>query len=122
MERSVSAHDRGFTLIEVLVALAIFSLAALALVKLDSATIRTGEAIERRQIARIVLNNLAVEALTDPVPPALGQSEGDLSNGGRSWHWRRTVGRADGIVRIDLGVADQAGQILVRQTIVRPSL
>ncbi len=118
----MSESDRGFTLIEVLVALAIFSLAALALVKLDSATIRTGEAIERRQIARIVVNNLAVEALTDPVPPALGQSEGDLGNGGRSWHWRRTVGRTQGIVRIDLSVEDQAGQTLSRQTIVRSSL
>ncbi|WP_333994239.1 type IV pilus modification PilV family protein [Sphingomonas sp. 22R3R2A-7] len=32
--------ERGFTLIEIMVALAVFSLAAMALVRLESATIR----------------------------------------------------------------------------------
>jgi general secretion pathway protein I len=116
------SNEKGFTLIEVMVALIVFGLAALALVKLDSATIRSSNAIERRQLARLVVNNLAVEVLTDPVPPPIVATEGDLTNAALVWHWRRRVDRQEGLVRIDLTVFDSGGQALASQTIVRAGL
>jgi general secretion pathway protein I len=116
MERSVlrdkRARERGFTLIEMMVALAVFSLAALALLRLQGATVTSTVAIETRALGQIVANNLAVEALTDAVPPPLGKSEGVVENGGRKWRWNRVTKRTADvrIVRIDIGVVDEFGR------------
>ena len=55
-----------------LVALAIFSLAALALLRLGGATAANSARLESQAMAQIVARNLAVETLTDPEPPAFG--------------------------------------------------
>lgn len=86
--------ERGFTLVEMLVALAIFSLAALALLRLSGASVRTTGMLEERTLAQIVARNLAVEVLTDPQPPAFGASRGETVNAGRVWRWSRVVGRS----------------------------
>ena len=46
--------DRGFTLIEIMVALAVFSLAAMALVRLESATIRGASILDDTLVAQMV--------------------------------------------------------------------
>lgn len=86
--------ESGFTLVEMLVALAIFSLAALALLRLEGATVRTTGMLEERALAQVVARNLAVETLTDPEPPAFGPSRGEAINAGRVWRWSRVVGRS----------------------------
>lgn len=86
---SSDSQEHGFTLIEMLVALAIFSLAALALLRLEGATVSNTARLQDQAIAQIVARNLAVEAITDPVAPALGQAHGEVDNGGRRWRWTR---------------------------------
>jgi general secretion pathway protein I len=126
MGRSVSRpkqSETGFTLIEMMVALAVFSLAALALLKLEGATMASTYELDRRTIAQIVARNLAAEALTDPVVATLGATTGEDVNGGRPWRWTRNARRiGDGrTVRIDISVADAAGQALASLTVVRPA-
>jgi general secretion pathway protein I len=106
------SRQQGFTLIETMVALAVFSLAALALLRLQGATVSSTAIIETRALGQIVANNLAVEALTDAVPPPLGKSEGAVENGGRKWRWNRITKRTADvrIVRIDIGVVDELGR------------
>jgi general secretion pathway protein I len=101
----------GFTLIEMLVALAIFSLAALALLRLGGATATNSARLNDQAIAMIVARNLAVEALTDPQPPALGTSAGEAVNAGRRWRWTRNVGRSPEarIQQIEIAVEPAAG-------------
>jgi len=89
-----SVEANGFTLIEMLVALAIFSLAALALLRLGGATATNSARLADRAIAQTVARNVAVEALTDPAPPALGSTSGEAVNGGRRWRWTRATGRS----------------------------
>lgn len=84
----------GFTLIEMLVALAIFSLAALALLRLGGATATNSARLESQALAETVARNIAVVTLTDPAPPAFGASEGLIANGGRRWRWTRSVARS----------------------------
>ena len=83
--------ELGFTLIEMLVALAVFSLAALALLRLEGATVANAARLQEQAMAQIVARNLAVEALTDPVAPALGTASGEALNGGRRWAWTRVT-------------------------------
>jgi len=86
--------ERGFTLIEMLVALAIFSLAALALLRLGGATAANSARLTDQALAQMIARNLSVEVLTDPAPPAFGTSGGVLTNAGREWRWTRIVQRS----------------------------
>ena len=103
--------EQGFTLIEMLVALAIFSLAALALLRLGGATATNSASLSDQALAQIVARNLAVETLTDPQPPAFGATQGDAANGGRRWRWTRTVNRSPEarIQQIEIHVDPEAG-------------
>jgi general secretion pathway protein I len=105
------SRESGFTLIEMLVALAIFSLAALALLRLGGATATNSARLNDQAIAMIVARNLAVETLTDPQPPAFGSSAGALANAGRRWRWTRSVARSPEarIQQIEIAVEPEAG-------------
>ncbi len=117
-----SSVERGFTLIEIMVALAVFSLAVLALVRLESATVRGAGLIDETTAAQMVARNVALDALTEAQPPAPGRSNGSEVNGGRTWQWTRQIsstGEAT-VVRIDVAVANRRGQIVGRVMMVRP--
>jgi general secretion pathway protein I len=118
----LSAAERGFTLIEMMVALAVFSLAAMALIRLEGATIRSTGILDDTVIAQMVARNVAVESLTDPQPPPNGVSSGTETNGGRAFTWTRQtrpLGDA-GAFQIVIGVADGAGPPIAHLMVVRP--
>jgi len=108
---SARRAEAGFTLIEMLVALAIFSLAALALLRLGGATATNSASLSEQALAQMVARNLAVETLTDPEPPAFGTSQGEAANGGRRWRWTRTVSRSPEarIQQVEILVQPEAG-------------
>jgi general secretion pathway protein I len=114
--------EHGFTLIEIMVALAVFSLAVLALIRLESGTIRGVSIIDATAGANLVARNVAVEAVTDAQPPTLGTASGREANGGRTWAWTRTVTPTGNtqVLRVDVSVADPRGTVLARATLVRP--
>jgi general secretion pathway protein I len=117
-----SGCERGFTLIEMMVALAVFSLAALALIRLEGATIRSTGILDQTLVAQMVARNVAVEALTDAQPPTLGTTSGTVANGGRNWTWTRNaraLGDA-GAIEVDIGVAPGAGAPIAHLMVVRP--
>lgn len=119
--KAARSAEAGFTLIEMMVALAIFSLAALALVRLQAFELRSAGRVEAHTIGGIVAHNLAAEALSDPAAPALGLTQGTLTNAGRRWAWTRIVSRTDDVrlLRVDILVESQSGAP-VRLAFVRP--
>jgi general secretion pathway protein I len=121
LENRLRSAEHGFTLIEIMVALAVFSLAAMALLRLEGATIRGAVTLDRTFAAQMVARTVAIEAVTDPQAPSPGRADGRAANGGRDWAWtRRVSGTGDPrIVRIDVTVADPTGQVLGRTTMVR---
>lgn len=109
-EKRCSAQ-KGFTLLEMLVALAVFSLAALALIRLQALSLHTTADLDERQLARIVAHNLMVEAQTAPGPLAKGDSEGTVENGGRQWRWTQKVTSINdaGLASVDVRVEPASG-------------
>lgn len=114
--------EHGFTLIELMVALAVFSLVALTLLKLQGAIVRNSGEIEGRAVGQIVAHNLAVQLLTDPRAPAVGEEQGSEVNAGQTWRWvRSTAATADPkLVRIDIAVLDPSGRPAGRLSLARP--
>ena len=119
----MSGDERGFTLVELMVALAIFSLVALTLLKLEGAIVRNSGEIASHAMGQIVAHNMAVETITDPRAPPLGKAEGVTDNGGRNWSWKRTTAStADArLVRIDIEIRDEAGRPSANLTLARPA-
>ena len=109
----------GFTLIECLVALAVFGLAAMALLNLSGEGRRSAARVETRTLGGIVADNVAAEAMIARELPS-GSASGQASLGGREWRWARVVSATDmpGVGRIDVRVfADEeqaAARVLFR--------
>jgi general secretion pathway protein I len=91
--------EAGFTLLELMVALAVFAVAALTLLRMEGASISRTADLDQRLLREIVAQNVAAETLSDPAPPALGSSSGQATNMGRQFAWERTVS-----ARSDIGV------------------
>lgn len=102
-------------------ALAVFSLAALALVRLQGVTLRTAADLDSKALGQIVARNLMVEMQTDPAPPSLGSEQGEVDNGGRRWHWNREVRAMDDkrLLQVNLTVDGQGGASPVVLSFVR---
>lgn len=113
-KRKARGQD-GFSLIEVVIALGVFSIAVLALLNAQNEHVRTVTAIEERTLARIVAENQLVEALSSVTPLNLGRASGVADLGGRRWAWvvRVVPTQNDTIRRIEVSVTeDQKDQVL----------
>ena len=78
----------GFSLIEMLVAMAVFALAAMALLNLSGESIRSAARAQDRTLGGIVADNVAAETV---LGLGDGAEEGRVSLAGRDWRWRRSV-------------------------------
>lgn len=100
----------GFTLLETLVALAIFALAALALVRLQGFSLQSADQLARSNAAYIVAENAINVALSDPVR-TIGTRTTQVTNMGRIWQVEENITAIAGAnaLRIDVTVRDDAG-------------
>lgn len=105
----------GFTLIEMLVALAVFALAAMALLNLSGESTRSAVRVEARTLGGLVAENVAAEAMIAPSLP-VGEVSGETHMAGRIWRWRRVVTGTEvaGMGRIDVRVFTDEGQVADR--------
>ncbi|MBK6434818.1 MAG: type II secretion system minor pseudopilin GspI [Rhodanobacteraceae bacterium] len=82
---------RGFSLIEVLVALAVVAIALVALLAAAGRMARDADHLRELTLADWVAANVLVETrLRDPFPD-LGQSEGRMRMGPHEYRWQRVV-------------------------------
>ncbi len=84
-------RGRGFTLIEVLIALAVIAIALLALVRAASVQVQSFDALRERSLAGWVAANVLAETRLASTLPATGSSDGKLEFAGHGWRWEREV-------------------------------
>ncbi len=99
--------QRGFTLIEVLVALVVVALGMSALMGALGSAADTATWLRDRTFAQwIAFNQLDTQRLSGSLPTN-GTTDGELDYAGRHWRWRQVVSDAGifpGIFRIDVRV------------------
>jgi len=105
--------DRGFTLIEVLVALVIVTLGMAALLSTLSASADGASWQRDKTFAEWVALNRLAEARLALQRPTKGTTDGEVELAGRKWKWSQEVLETEvkGVLRIDVSVrpSDVAG-------------
>jgi general secretion pathway protein I len=102
--------QRGFTLLEVLVAVTVLALALTAIISGGSGYARTAASMRDKTLALWVARNRLAEIEMLPVWPQSGTSSDDVPMGGETWTWRvEVVGTQDPTLRrINIGVSKKS--------------
>ncbi len=106
--------DRGFTLIEVLAALAIFSVSIIGLTHAGTESLKTTFALEQKMLAGIVADNQLTLSLREDL--TLGKSTGESVLKGRKFEWSLETVAQDrpNFFKVEAKVAQSSdGQILI---------
>ena len=77
--------NKGFTLLEVLVALAVFAVAAIALMRVSESQLQLSARLEDKTFAHWVALNMVSEMQANQDWPDLGEQTGKVSMAGRDW-------------------------------------
>lgn len=111
--------DSGFTLVEVLAALAVFSTAALALVNLNNETVSSARQLDLKVLAEIEAENRMARLWLSTDPLAPGIRTGETRVMGNTFEWSETIASIPNsdLTQISIAVNDQHTQ----QTLMRLS-
>jgi len=84
-------QPRGFTLIEVMLAMAVFAIAGVALLGVADNNYRHISHIEEQMFANWVASNQLVEVSLDKTWPPKNNRKGKVEMAGRTWYWQQKV-------------------------------
>ncbi|MGB5131543.1 MAG: type II secretion system minor pseudopilin GspI [Steroidobacteraceae bacterium] len=110
---------RGFTLIEVMVAVAIVAIGMFAVFKVIGDTTGNIGFLRDKSLAEWIADNQITEIRLSGEYPSVDRTEGDVEYAGRKWHWIANVSQTPvgGLRRIDITVrrdGDAADSALVK--------
>ena len=113
----------GFTLVEVLVALAVLAIALAAVLRLSAAGTANIDLLRQRALAGWVAENRVSEVLLAPGLPETGMSQGVAEMAGGRWRWTLTVSRTSdrGLRRLDVDVAYAGAAVAGRPAPLNPA-
>ena len=99
-------ESRGFTLIEVVVALAILGIGMLAVFKTIGDTVHNVDELRDRSFAEWIADNRITEVRISGEMPSVEETAGEVEFAGRQWHWLTKVSQTQvqGLRRIDVSV------------------
>jgi len=104
--RAGGASNRGFTLIEVVVALAVAAIGLAAVTAAISQMIDAGRSMRERTYASWIAQNKITEMRLANVVPKVSSTRGDIIYASREWNWRATVSETgvENLYRVDVEV------------------
>ena len=116
----VASRSSGFTLVEVLVALAIVAIALAAVSRSAATSSTTAAEVKLRALAGFVAENRLGELEARRAWPAVGVSEGIERQAGIDFPWRIEVFATQHplLRRVEVQVGDPAGRMQVLRTLV----
>ncbi|CAM3739231.1 Putative type II secretion system protein I precursor [Vibrio aerogenes CECT 7868] len=82
-------QNKGMTLLEVLVALAIFATASMSVIRAVSQHVNTIQTLEEKAFASMVADNQLAKVML--APGTLSNREGKDEMAGRTWFWKISV-------------------------------
>ncbi|HEU4532274.1 MAG TPA: type II secretion system minor pseudopilin GspI [Steroidobacteraceae bacterium] len=105
--RALVRRGGGFTLVEVLVALAIVVVGLAALFNVASQTVRSSAYLREKMLAEWIALNKLTETRVSGTVPAQAKSEGEIEYANLQWRWEleKVSTPVEGIVRLESRVA-----------------
>lgn len=109
---SAMPRTRGFTLLEVLVALAIFALVAAVVLTAAGRSVSNAGRLEALTLAGWIADNRMTELQLQQPAPSIGREDTQLEFGGRQWQTLSQVETSGtpGLLRIRVWVAEAEGR------------
>lgn len=106
-EKAAPRRHGGFTLIEVMVALAIAALSLGAVAAAISQMVDSATAMEQRTYASWIAQNRIAEMRLANVEPEVDEDSDEVEFAGLRWTWRSTVSETgvEGLFRVDVDVS-----------------
>lgn len=106
LQRNARTTHRGFTLVEVLVSLAILSIVLGALIQTAGANASNAARLRDRAVAEWVASNRLAELQLSQSFPEIGSRTGDEEMFGTQWFWKTVVQKVedDDLRRVDIEV------------------
>ncbi|MDH3989124.1 MAG: type II secretion system minor pseudopilin GspI [Gammaproteobacteria bacterium] len=116
MQRMLFRRSAGFTLIEVMVALVVATLALVAVMASISQMIDAGTAMRERTYASWIGQNKITEMRLANTEPDVSESSGEVEFAGLDWGWTATVSETgvEFLYRVDVAVGFAGRNDVVR--------
>jgi general secretion pathway protein I len=110
------SHQPGFTLIEVMVALAIISLSLLAAAAVMGEMINKSNAMREKTYASWIAQNKIAELRLANVLPEVSATSGEVEYAGSNWYWRAEISETgiENLYRINVTVSHPDSDSKVR--------
>jgi general secretion pathway protein I len=89
--RRTGPGTRGFTLVEVLVAVAVLAIAMAAVIGAMARQADNAGYLKQKTLALWVAHNRLAEVQLQPEVPGTGRSDGKVEMGGFEWQWEAVV-------------------------------
>lgn len=108
---------RGFTLVEVMVALAIIALSLTAVAAKMGRMIDTSNAMRERTYASWIAQNKIAEMRLANVIPEVTATSGEVEYANQTWRWRAVVSESgiENLYRVDVEISDASGDAVIRK-------
>jgi general secretion pathway protein I len=108
---------RGFTLIEVMVALAIAALALGTVAAAISQMVESATSMQQRTYADWIAQNQIARLRLANVVPEVGENSDDVEYANREWTWRATISETgvENLFRVDVDVSLAGSDDVIRR-------